>query len=463
MVAAAGLLLPGLWASPSWVILEAVKTEGSPELIRVEKEQKETGKKGRILLQEADGKSQEVEESRIIIRIPAYPEGEAKINREDVVRAINLLLEAKNKAPALEKALQEQVERWKALLEKMPNAEDPEALAKAEEVFARAVAQAMPEAHDPMKIYPPEQLQTQIEALEKLKKEFSARTGEIQQLMDPWEIEARLIKEGKKKFEGRWLSQEEWDQERGAREAAAKQAFLQKIHPPEISPSLVGQGTILAALVAGMAGLFFGISFLFHGVLEVMRRRAWWKGAAWMVGGVLVVGLIGRATGLILASPDAWEAGGRGNPENLEDLLWSTTGQRKPFPRELRLEDADLNAWSAQKLHPRALSVLEILVVGVESWRVRFIDGGLRLERVGKLLGRPLVLRHEMNFRRMENGEEVYRIEGSLGKLPLPPAVVLRSWSRWVEDVAKLADFFSAPKGIRLERLENGVAVFSVP
>ena len=463
LVAGAAFFSAGLWASPSWVILEAGKPEASPELIQVEKEQKVQGQKGKVLLLTSDGKSQEVEEIRILFRIPVYPEGDTKTDREEAVRAINLLLEAKNKVPALEKGLQEEVEKWKALLDKMPNAEDPEALAKAEEVFARAVSQAMPQAHDPTANYTAEQLQVQIEALEKLKKEFSARTGEIQQLMDPWEIEAKHLREGKRKFEGRWLSPDDWEKERETREAAAKEAFLKKIQPPEVSPALIGQGTVLAGLAAGTLGLFFGISFLFHGALEILRRKAFWKGAAWLVGGVIVVALIGRATGLVLAPMEPREMGGKGDPKTLENLLWSTTGQKDPFPREIHVTDGDLNAWWVGKLHPRALSVTEILVVAVESWRVQFTEGGLRLERVGRLLGRPLVLRHEMTLRRAENGQEIYQIEGSLGKLPLPPAVVLRSWGNWVEDINKFSAFFSAPKGIRLERLEKGVAVFSAP
>lgn len=462
-VVLAGFFSAGLWAGPAWVILEDSKLDGPPELVRIVKEQKAAGPKGKVLLQEADGKSQEVDESRILARIPAYPEGEAKVDRQEAVRTINLLLEAKSKAPALEKVLQEQVEQWKSLIDKLPNAEDPEALAQAEEGFARAAAQAMPQPHDPMTSYTIEQLESQIRALEKLKKEFSARSGEIQQWMDPWEIEARALKEGKRKFEGRWLSPEEWERERGARESAAKEAFLKTIHPPDISPTLIGQGTISAALAAAAMGLFFGISFLFHGVLEIMRRKAWWKGSVWLVSGLLVVGLIGRAMGLLLAIPEPWETGTPGDSKRVEDLLWSTVGQKKPFPREVQIADRDLNSWWAQKLHPRPLSVLEILVVGVESWRVQFVDGGLRLERVGRLLGRPLVLRHELTLHRTEKKEEVYRVEGSLGKMPLPPAVVLRSWGEWMEDVAKLSDFFSAPKGIQLERLEKGGAVFSVP
>ena len=463
LVAAAGLLSSALWAEPSWVILDARKAEGVPELIRVEKEQKGSGLKGMILLQEADGKSQEVEESRILARIPGLPGGEAKIDREEAVRAINLLLEAKSKVPVLEKALQEQVEQWKALLDKIPNAEDPEALAKAEEVFTRAVSQAMPQPYDLKATYTLEQLETQSAALEKLKKEFPARTGEIQQLMDPWETEAKYLREGKKKFEGRWLSSEEWEREQGARETAAKEAFLNQTHFPDVSPALIGQGTILVALLAGAAGLFFGISFLFHGVLEMMRRRSWWKGAAWLVGGALVVALIGRATGMALATPEPWLAEERGDAKVLEEILWTTNGQKKPFPRQIRLLDADLNAWWAEKLHPGGLSVLEILVVGVESWKVQFAEGGLRLERKGRLLGRPLVMRHEMSLRRTEKGEEVYRVEGSLGKMPLPPTVALRSWSQWIKDVNRMAEFFSAPQGMRLERLEKGAAFFSAP
>lgn len=450
-------------AAPLWVVLESGKPEEPPELIRVVKEKKETAPKGTLVLEGVEGKNRTVEEDKILARIPVFPDGEVKIEREEAVRIINLLLEAKSKAPALEKPLQEQVERWKALIDKMPNAADPEELAKTEEAFAQAVAAAMPKAHDVMAPYSLEQLEAQIGALEKLKPEFSMRTGEIQQLLDPWEIEAKYLREGKKKFEGRWLSPEEWEKERGARQAAAKEAFLHTIRPPDVDPALVGQGTVLAALAACGAGLFFGISFLFHGVLEVMRRRAWWKGLSWMIGGILVVGMIARATGLILATPTPWEMPGEGDAQALENLLWSTVGQKNPFPKEIQVQDRDLNAWWAQKLHARSLSVLEILVLGVDRWRVQFVDGGLRLERRGKLLGRSLVLRQEMTLRRTEKGEEIYRIEGSLGRMPLPPAVVFRSWRQWVEEVSRQAQFFSAPPEIHLERLEKGIATLTTP
>jgi len=463
-VVALGFLFSwGAWAAPIWVIVEGGKPEDSPELVWVQKEQKEAAPKEGVILFEAGGKNRTVEKGRILARIPALPEGEAKIDREAAVRAINLLLEAKSKAPGLEQPLQEQVEKWKALMDKIPNTADPEALAKTEEAFARAVAQAMPQPHDATKEYEAGPLQAQIESLEKLKREFPMRGEEIQQLIDPWEIEARCLREGKKKFEGRWLSPQEWEKERGARAAAAREAFLQTIRPPDVEPALVGQGTILAALVAGAAALFFGVSFLFHGILEMMRRRAWWKGAAWMVGGILVVGLMGRGAGLVLATPVAWDRQEQGDAKVLDDLLWHTVGQKNPFPREVRVRDVDLNSWWARNLHPGTLSVLEILVVGVEGWRIQFVEGGLRLERVGKLLGRSLVLRQEMTFRRMENGEEVYRIEGTLGRMPLPPAVVLKSWSKWVQDVARQAQFFGVPQGIRLEKLEKGGAAFSAP
>jgi len=462
-LAAAAIFSSVLLAAPSWVILEGERPEEPSELIRVAKENRQTSQKGIVVLEEQDGKTRTVAGGRILAVIPALPEGEAKIEREEAVRAINLLLEAKNKAPSLEKPLQEQVEKWKELLDKMPNANDPEALARAEDAFARAVSAAIPGAYDPMEAYTPEQPEARISALEKLKKEFPARTAEIQQLLDPWEIELRNLREGRRKFEGRWLSSEEWERERGARESAAQEAFLKTIHPPDISPILIGQGTLLASLAAATVGIFFGISFLFHGILELMRRRAWWKGPAWILGGLLVVGLIGRGTGLALAHPEPLDTGSGGNASVLEELMWETVGQKKPFPRELQLRDMDLNEWCKKRLQPGALSLFEILVVKVEGWKIQFLDGGLILERAGRLLGYTVILRQELILQRNDKGEQIYRMEGSIGKMPLPPAVVFRSWSRWVEDVSRLAEFFSAPKGIRLEKFEKGRGTFSCP
>jgi hypothetical protein len=76
-------------------------------------------------------------------------------------------------------------------------------------------------------------------------------------------------------------------------------------------------------------------------------------------------------------------------------------------------------------------------------------------------LGQNLLLRHRLFFSRSEKGEEVYRVEASLGKLPLPPALVLRTWNQWIESIVQQAALFRGAKEARLEKLEKGVVVFS--
>ena len=103
----------------------------------------------------------------------------------------------------------------------------------------------------------------------------------------------------------------------------------------------------------------------------------------------------------------------------------------------------------------------DIVVLVAESWRMSMEDGTLRLDRAGRLLGRNFILRHEMTFNRSEQGEDVYRIEATLGKLPLPPALVLRSWNRWTETLAQMTAAIDAAERLTLERIEKGAVVFS--
>ena len=88
-------------------------------------------------------------------------------------------------------------------------------------------------------------------------------------------------------------------------------------------------------------------------------------------------------------------------------------------------------------------------------------DGTLRLDRVGRFLGRNFVMRHEMTFNRSEQGEDVYRIEATLGQLPLPPALVLRSWNQWTGTLARMTAVIGAAERLTLERIEKGAVVFS--
>ena len=100
-------------------------------------------------------------------------------------------------------------------------------------------------------------------------------------------------------------------------------------------------------------------------------------------------------------------------------------------------------------------------VLVAEGWKLEAQDGMLRLDRSGRFLGRNFILRHEMTFNRSEQGEDVYRIEATLGQLPLPPALVLRSWNQWTETLAKMTAAMDATDHMRLERIENGAVIFS--
>ncbi|MBM4456139.1 MAG: hypothetical protein FJ411_07105 [Verrucomicrobia bacterium] len=103
----------------------------------------------------------------------------------------------------------------------------------------------------------------------------------------------------------------------------------------------------------------------------------------------------------------------------------------------------------------------DLLVLVAENWKLKAEDGILRVDRSGRLLGRNFVLRHEMTFHRSEQGEDVYRIEAALGKLSLPPALVLRSWSRWTETLGQMTASMGASERLTLERIEKGAVVFS--
>ena len=453
-----GVLATNGWTEVRLFILESRKPEGTPELVTVESEQNEGSK---VVLQQSNGTKREVSKESILARLPGTPRPGDVLTREAAAKAISDLLEAKTKVPALEKILQEEVEKWKACLDKLPSAEDPGALAKAEAAFAEAFARAMPKAHEPKSDYSMEEIRQQISALEALKKEFPNREPEIDRGMEPWRMEEAERLAGKKKFEGRWLTPEEWEKEKGAREKAAREGFLKKIQLPEVSPVLIGQGVLLAGLALATGALLLGASFLFHGAMEIFKHRAWWKGAAWLVGGGLLMGLLGEAGKLSLSFPEPLAVNGDGKPELLEEFLWQQVGNHQPFPGEIHLLDADLNAWWQKRLRFAPLAVTELLVVSTDGWRVQFLEGGLRLDREGRILGRRFLLRHELALSRTEQGEEVYRVEATLGKLPLPPALVLSTWEAWVQDLVRIEGIFPGGNKERVERLEKGSVVLT--
>ena len=458
---AAGLWLAGGvmgWGGTQIYVVEPGKPESALELLLVEKE---ASQGGTSTLVEPGGAEKKIPTDKIIARLTPVPARGTKVDRKTAVAAINALLEAKAKAAALERTLQEEVEKWKKILDQLPNEQDPEALKKAEAAFTEALAKAMPKPYDPAGTYSREELAAQLAAFEEVRKEFPARAEEIDRQAEPWQVEQTEMAAGKKKLEGRWLTPEEWEMEKGARQKAARDAFLAKLEIPDAPPVLMGQGILLAAAVLLLVAAFLGASFLFHGILEFIRHRAWWKGAAWTLAGAAIIAVLGRATGLALSNPEPLEAGGPGNAEVIEEIFWRQGGEKKSFPKELKVSDADLNAWLAKRLRFSPLKVTEIVVLAAESWKLDAEDGTLRLDRVGRFLGRNFVLRHEMTFNRTEQGEDIYRIEATLGQLPLPPALVLRSWNQWTEALAKMTAAIGAAEHLTLERIEKGAVVFS--
>ena len=196
-------------AEPTYLLFETGKAEDAPELVLGNWEKTSTGL---TILREGVLPFREVKDERVLARLPASPLAENGVTREAAVSAISALLEAKAKAPALEKVLQEEVEKWKERLDKIPSENDPVALAKAEASYLAAVTRAMPKPYEAGTSYPAEKVEEQIAALELLKNEFVGRTEEINLLLAPWLTEKAELALGKKKFEGRWLNAEEWEQ-----------------------------------------------------------------------------------------------------------------------------------------------------------------------------------------------------------------------------------------------------------
>ena len=456
----------GLWAalagiSPAGVqvyILEPSKAEAAHEMVLVEKE---SAKDGTVVLLEPGGAEKKVSKDRIVARLTPAPGPGKKVDRETAVAAINALLEAKARAVALERTLQEEVEKWKKILDQMPSEEDPEALKKAEAAFTEAMAKTVPKPYDPSGAYTAEELAAQLALLEQVKKEFPSRGEEIDRLAEPWRLESEELAAGKKKLEGRWLTQDEWEKEKGTRERAAREGFLAKLEIPEAPPVLIGQGILLAAAGVVLVAAFLGASFLFHGILEFIRHRAWWKATAWTLAGTVIIAVLGRAAGLVLSEPEPLEVAGGGNAASVEEVFWKYGGEKRDFPGEIRISDQDINAWFEKRLRFAPLKVTDIAVLVTEGWRLEMEDGTLRLNRAGRFLGRNFVMRHEMTFNRSEQGEDVYRIEATLGKLPLPPALVLRSWNQWTETLARMTAVIGAAERLTLERIEKGAVVFS--
>ena len=424
-------------------------------------EAREAGKK--ISYQEMDGTVREVEKERILAKLPATPLVEQELTRAEAVAAINAFLEAKAKHPALAEPLQRELEIWKERLDKLPNPEDPEALAKAEAAFSAAVERAAPQAYVPKKNYTLAELAQQVAAFDALATEFPERAEEVERLASPWRVEEEQHRAGKKKFEGRWFEPPEWEQERFARQGAAKTAFLETIETPAVSPILFSQGIFLASLALLLGGAFLGLSFLYHGVVELMRHRAWWKGAAWTLAGMILFALVARAGVLAVAVPEPLPIGEGAAEKALEDLIWIQAGLQEPLPPEIRLTDGEVNSWWSRRLRFAPMTVTDVLAVSVVGWQIQFVDGGMILERAGRWLGQTLRLRHQLIFSRSEKGEDIYRVEASLGKLPLPPVLVLSTWNQWVESLLQQAKLFPGAAGVKLERLEKGAVFFSAP
>ena len=461
LAGAAGLwlaLLASGWAGLQVYILEPAREDETEELVLVERESR---RDGTAVLVEPGGLERTIPEKRILARVTPAPGPGEKANRETALAAINALLEAKARAAALERTLQEEVEKWKKVLDAMPGQENGESLAKARAELDEFLGRALPQSHSPTFTYTEGELNQRLGVFAEARSRFPSLQGEIDQRSEPWRLEKAEMDAGKKKLEGRWLNPEDWEREKGARQKAAREAFLAKLEIPEVSSVLVSQGILLAFVAVGLLGAFLGASFLFHGVLEIGRHRAWWKGTGWILAGLALVAVLVRAAGLAMSEPATLETEGPGDAAAVEELFWRHAGEKKPFPRELRIGAADLNAWFGKRLRFSAPKVTEILVVSAESWKLGMQDGCLRLDRTGNLLGRKFVLRHEMTFHRSEQGEDVYRIEATLGKLPLPPALVIRSWNQWTGSIAKMTAAIGAAEHLSLERIEKGAAVFS--
>jgi len=219
-------------------------------------ELKEDGKK--IFYKEMSGTAREVSKEKVLAKLPATPSAEQELTREEAVAAINAYLEAKAQYPNLDEPLQRELEIWKGRIDKMPSPEDPEALARAEAIFVEAAGKAVPKEYSFKQNYSLEELSQQMDSFEKLSREFPERADEIEKMAAAWRLELEQQQAGRKKFEGRWLDPEDWEKEKGSRQAAAKAAFLGAIQIPAVSGILIQQEIFFAGLLLFVGELSSG-------------------------------------------------------------------------------------------------------------------------------------------------------------------------------------------------------------
>lgn len=417
-----------------------------------------------VMVMDSDGKRGAVQKSLVVLMIDLRDPALEKLDKVQVEEMLAGYEKAMTDFPASQEILQEEVRKWKKVIE-------DEALQAAEKESnqAKALENSTREIFDTNKDYTREELAAVIDPALLAIQQYPDLGEKIREYLNPWTQRMDYLKEGRKLFEGQWLTGQEIRLIQEERVSIEQEKHFKEKAKLSFSSLILPQTSVLITILIA-AGTLLSVFFSFFHLATARGGNLTFGGALTLLLGLAILGAYGFYTYKMLNFTadlnEYWAESHKLDvpedqvPNPLPRMLFMASGSTirniTPQDAKVSLTDRQINVLMKKYLKLERKSVVELLdmeriqtVVKFQSDRIEFIDEAI-------CLGQKVLIRYELFYKSEANSFSIYNQEVYVGGAKLPASLASFMFRQFFRNLQDCLNETNLPKIYSIEKIEEG-------
>jgi hypothetical protein len=424
-----------------------------------------------IMTTDFEGKRSAWQKSMVAHMISLHDDQTEKLSDDKIEECLSLYAKVMAEYSESKDILDQETLKWRTVQEK-----GKKLASEVQEQGASALQQHTQAVFDQTKNYTIAELTAVIGPGLTLAQQRAELTEQLTEYLKPWQQRLQYLEEGRKLFEGQWLTKAEILKMKEERSLAEQQRFFTEEAKLNLTSLVLPQSTVIISLLV-VVGTLLSVLFSFYGLATSRGGNLTFSGAITLLLGLAILGAYGfygyKISNFTTELKDYWEGAYTTSvpedqlPNPLPRLMFMASGSTlrniTPADAKVVLQDTQINVLIKKFLKitpPAQAQTLDLqrteIAVRLLSDRIEFIDQVVCFDK-------KILIRYEIFYKSDAGSFSIYRQDVYLGGAHLPSALgsfMFRQFFRSFQDCVNATNI---PQIYTIEKVEAGALALFWP
>ncbi len=424
-----------------------------------------------FMIMDADGKRSAFQKELVARMVEIHDPAISKLTKEQIDVLLADYAKAIADFPVTKEILTLETAKWKKV-----TAVERLQVAEKEAGRAKALENSNANVFDESKDYTPEELAAVINPAKEAMQMYPDLNEAIQSNLKPWLQRSEDLKEGKRRFEGRWITGQEIRLIQEERVSTEQEKYFKEKAKLNFSSLILPQTSVLIAILIA-AGTLLSVLFSFIHLATSRGGNLTFGGALALLLGLAILGAYGFYAYKILnftsELSEYWADSHKVNvpedqmPNPLPRMLFMASGStvRKISDEDAKvtMTDTQINVLMRKYLKFERRSGTELLDIERIQTVVRFYSDRIEFVDEAICLGKKVLIRYELFYRTDADSFNIYNQDVYLGGAKLPASLASFMFRQFYRNLQDCLNETNLPSIYSIEKITEGQVGFIWP